>query len=618
MDYNTIKSIEDEYLNRRDWEVLENANMNVSFSGFLDFILDKTLKREEVLKEFLPLDAVKAHFEGWIHVHKLPYSLWIPYCIGWNVHKILRTGLDTPSIKCGPPKHLSSALSQVVDFLYISQQEWTGAQAFTALDLYMAPFLAFDKLGEEDVKQSLQSMLYQLNVPARLGLQSPFTNITLMLDLNPDILHEKAFVGGRVVGELGDYLSQALDFVKILLKLYMEGDFLGQPFTFPIPTLILNKNFDWNGRRWGELTDLIFEAVAKKGVMYFLNGYVSGVDSLYAMCCRLTIDLSKIEFRLSGGSFKSSLKNVRGVWAIPDGTGSIGIITLNLPRLAAFSKGDMNKFEELLVKYLEIARKTLKILRNRYIKHLSNGLMPITLKYLGTLQYHFNTIGLLGLPEAAANLMRNPKLWFEGTWRELKEAVKIEKEIVSTVRKITEAFEEEDDMLYNVEEPPGESTSYRFALSDSRLLREREDILIPSEEGTPFYSNSIVPYYAPIPIFKRILLESEVQQEFTGGVMMHLFLAQQPDIKALKNLVRRIVENTKIVYFSITPTITVCRKCRYVVTGYYDKCPKCGSEDLEHWSRIVGYYRPVSNWNIGKKAEFKSRIQYSSSFYPRY
>jgi len=599
-----IKSIEEAYLGDTDWETKENANMSRSPGGLLDYLLDKLLKTEAVLSQFLPPEAVKAHFRGDIHIHKLPYSLWIPYCAGWSLAKLMRMGLKTPSLVTSPPKHFSSAISQSTDFLYISQQEWSGAQAFTAFDLYTAPFVKHDSLSDAEIRQKLQSMLYQLNVPARIGMQTPFTNITLMLDTVRELLDSPAYVAGKKAGTLGDYLDEALKVVKALLELYLEGDALGQPFTFPIPTIMLTRDFDWTGRRWGELTDLIFEALAKRGTAYILNGYVSDVKALYAMCCRLTIDVSQLSLELP-------LREgwTRGVWALPDGTGSIGVVTINLPRLAAVSKGEWDIFEEKLTDMCGYARRVLKAWRARYQKMLKAGLLPITETYLGHFGNHYNTIGLIGLPEAAANLMRNPWVWREGSTRDMKAAVELEKRMVGYVRKVAREYAEQDGVLYNVEEIPGESTSYRLASMDVQLFKGREDVLIPSDGTAVFYSNSVVPYYADVPMHMRALWEGEVQGEFTGGVMMHLFLAESPDPQALRKLVRRIAENTKVVYFSITPTISICRKCGWSAIGLIDECPKCSAE-TDVWSRIVGYYRPVKNWNVGKKAEFKSRVIY--------
>jgi len=610
-----LREIEESYLRRADWEVYENANMTPSPGSLIDFILDKLIKTPEVLREYLPPEAAEAHFRGDIHVHKLPYSLWIPYCTGWSLARLLRQGLRTPTTVAGPAKHFESALSQMVDFLYVAQQEWTGAQAFSAVDLFLAPFIRRDALSYERVKQRLQSMLYQLNVPARLGMQTPFTNITLFLDTSEKVLDGDAVVAGVRVGSLGDYVGEAMVVDRALFELYLEGDALGQPFTFPIPTLMLTRNFDWRGRRWGELTDLIFQALARRGTAYLLNGYASNVEALYAMCCRLTIDVSKLSLKLAPELEAAGATRVRGSWALPDGTGSIGVVTINLPRLAALSKGEWGKLEELLLEKLELARQVLLAWRRRYERIMLAGLTPITRTYLGHLHNHFNTFGLIGLPEAAANFMRDPKLWFEGSRRGMREAVEIEKRIVELVRRYSEECEAEDGYLYNVEEIPGESTGYRLASLDAEMFREeyeRGEILIPSDGVAPFYSNSIVPYYADVPVYQRALWEGLVQREFTGGVMMHLFLEEQPDPSALRSLVRRIAENTGVVYFSITPTISVCRRCGWSAVGTHWQCPRCGSE-ADVWSRIVGYYRPVKSWNQGKRAEFRLRQPYRLS-----
>ena len=622
-----VKELEERYTFRADWEVRENANTNLSYSNFRSFLFDKLVKREEVLTDYLPSESVKAHMEGYLHIHKLPDSLWIPYCAGWSIEKLLKMGLKTPTIISKPAKHLDTAVSHVINFFLVVAQEWTGAVAMSALDLYLAPFVAHDSLNYREVKQALQKMLFELNYPARAGYQSPFTNITLVMDTSPDMLSSPAIVGGKPAGKLGDYVEEALTVDMALMELYSEGDALGQPFTFPIPTLMLTKDFDWNGRRWGELSDAIFETLANKGSAYLLNGYVADVEALYAMCCRLTIDTTKLTsnpLRLKllnlntregeeVGEYLRKNRRAYGMWALPDATGSIGVVTLNLPRLAILSKGEWSTLEEMIMEGMELARKVLLKWRELYHKSLASGMMPLTKLYLGHLRNHFNTIGVIGLPEAVANFLRDPALWLEPEGRRINEAVRLMKRIVALIRRRAEEYEELDGYLYNVEEIPGESTAYRLASSDYKLFRrevEQGEVFIPRYGGVPFYSNSIVPYYANVPIFMRALWEGEVQQEFTGGVMMHLFLYERPDPRALKSLIRRLATNTKIVYFSITPTISVCKSCGWNSIGVFERCPKCGSDKVEMWSRIVGYYRPVSNWNVGKKAEFKSRVHY--------
>ena len=616
METSKIKEIEESYIKEADWEVHENANTTVSYSDLLGFMMDKLLKNPEVLREYLPKDAVSMHYDGDIHIHKLPHSLWIPYCVGWAYPRILRLGLKTPSITSGPAKHLDTAISHLINFFYLASQEWTGAQATSAMDLYAAPFVRNDGLNYRSVKQGVQKMLFELNYPSRLGYQSAFTNVTILLDTVKGVLDGDAIIGGKTVGTLSDYLDEAITVAKALFELNLEGDYKGQQFTFPIVTLMLTPNFDWNGRRWGELTDLIFTALARRGTAYLLNGYTTNVESLYAMCCRLTLDVSKIPspepLKERAEEFKEALcaaRFARGMWALPDATGSIGVVTINLPRLGYVSRGEWGRFEELLMDRLDVARRVLLWWRRRYEHSLESGLMPITKLYIGHLLNHYNTIGLVGLPEMASNFMRDPDLWRECERRSVDGAVSIMRRVVRTTRKMAEEFEEEDGCLYNVEEVPAESTAYRLATKDLKTLGE--DAFIPMDGGTPYYSNSIVPYYADVPLTDRIRWEAEVQPEFTGGVMMHILLNESPDPDALKNLVRNIAKNTKVVYFSITPTIAICRKCGWNGVGLYSKCPKCGG-DVDLWSRIVGYYRPVRNWNVGKKAEFKQRVHYNS------
>ncbi|MHA1590426.1 MAG: anaerobic ribonucleoside triphosphate reductase [Candidatus Njordarchaeales archaeon] len=618
-----ISELEKAYLEESDWLVRENANVNKAYSSFIGYLMDKILKDPVILREYLPENFVKMHISGDIHIHKLPHSLFIPYCVGWSYYKLLKMGLRTPTINTRPAKHLDTAISHLVSFFFLASQEWSGAQAVSAIDLFLAPFIRYDKLGFNSIKQALQRFVYELNYPSRLGFQSPFTNVTIVLDTVPSFLNAEAIIGGRKVGILGDYLEEAIEISKALFMQFLEGDADGKPFTFPIVTMMFTKRFDWNGSRWGDLTDLLFEVLARRGTIYILNGYQTDVSALYAMCCRLTIDFEKLSrkgslFKLRRSSEESlveeleKFRRVRGLWALPDATGSIGVITINLPRLAFFNEEEI--FFDKLRELLKEIRNLLIILRKRYEISLEKGLMPITKLYLGHLNNHFSTIGVIGLPEAVANLMNNEKLWIDSSKNERKEATILMKRIIQEIRKICQEYEAEDGYLYNVEEVPGESAAYRLALSDLKLIkREKMRAFIPMLDDVPFYSNSIVPYYADIPLSERISLESEVQKEFTGGVMMHIFLAEMPDERALKRMIYNIVTKTKIVYFSITPALTFCNKCGWEGVGVYESCPKCGSENIEIWSRIVGYYRPIKNWNIGRRHEFRSRIHYSFS-----
>ena len=615
-----IDKWEKKYLSSVDWESRENANTNKSFGAFVGYIISKLLKNPAILSRYFPPDIVEMHTMGDIHIHKLPLSLYIPYCSGWSILKLFKIGLKTPTVISNPAKHFDTAISHIVNLFFLIANEWSGAQATSGFDIFVAPFVKYDGISKKEIRQALQRLVFELNYPSRIGFQSPFTNITIVLDLIKDYLESEAIVGGKNVGRVGDYLDEALIINEELLRLYLEGDALGRPFTFPIITLMLTPDFDWNGSRWGEITDLIFEVLARRGSLYILNGYATDVSGLFAMCCRLTIQANKVmrmnSFRIMRDAEEEHFeemrktKGPRGVWATPDATGSVGVVTINIPRLAIMSEGDESEFFDMLLDKLYVARRIILWWRQRYMKSLMNGLMPLTRAYLQSFAGHFGTFGLIGLPEAAVNMIGDPNIWYSSR---VMEAIVFMKRVVEYVRKYAEECEERDGYLYNVEEIPGESAAYRLAMRDYVEFRdrvERREVFIPILNGEPIYSNSIVPYYVSMPLIKRVELEGIVQQEFTGGVMAHLFFGEAMDPRSLKKLIRSFVENTKIVYFSITPAISVCNSCGWRGIGVVWSCPNCGSK-VEVWSRIVGYYRPVQSWHPGRRAEFKARFHYT-------
>ena len=460
---------------------------------------------------------------------------------------------------------------------------------------------------------------------------TPFTNFTFVLDVVPEFLEEPAVIGGEELEPLGCYLDEAIEVVKAFTEVFMEGDSLRQPFTFPIPTLLITRNFDWNCKRWGELSYEIWELAAHRGSWYFLNG-VNGVDpkAIYSMCCRLTIDKAKmlrfIDFSNNIKTFRSLtlpenkplMKHMGGTWSMPDETGSIGVVTLNMARIGYLSKGNDDELLKLIDERLEVARKHLMNKRRRLEKILKEEhiQLPITKAYLGTYAKHYNTIGLTALPEFIVNFLQEPEIWGSDITRRRKnEIISLYGKVLKYILNRVEEFEKEDGCLYNVEETPAEGAGTRLAKADMRMFaKEVKDgkFFIPEWRGEPFYSNSIVPYYANIPLYRRVEIESEVQKYFTGGVMMHIFLGEASDPNALKNLAYRIIHNTKIVYFSFTPTQSICLKCGWRGVGVYWTCPKCNGE-TEVWSRIVGYYRPVKRWNSGRFADFMRRKMYSIS-----
>ena len=613
----SLRRLEEGYFGA-DWEHKENANTNVSFGGFVGFVFSKLMRTGHILREVLPGEAVSLHADGAVYIHKLPLSLWIPYCAGWNLGMLYRQGIRSMSVRSRPARHFDTAVSHLVNFFYLTANEWSGAQAVGSLDLYLAAFARRDNASRRFIRQSLQRLVFELNYPSRIGYQSPFTNATLSLDTLRTMLGAPAYVGGEEVGVLGDYLEEAVVVAEELLSLFLGGDADGKPFTFPILTMMITPRFDWEGKRWGGLTDLLFEVLAKRGSFYLLNGYAVDVEGLYAMCCRLTIDtkkLSSIGFSVARDEEEDRYEALRkrrgphGVWAMPDATGSIGVVTLNLPRAAFLSRGYIDLFYDKLLSWLRVARSVFDVWRIRYEKALRGGLMPLTAQFLGGFHAHYNTIGLVGLPEAAMHLVGvGPDDWETHG----KELVMVMKNIVYYIRQVVEEWMEENGTLWNVEEVPAESAAYKLAMKDIQLFwpsAKRGDIFIPILNGEPIYSNSIVPYYVDVPLHRRVEWESEVQPEFSGGVMAHLFLGEATDPRALKKFVRSIVENTKIAYFSITPVLSFCEKCGWRGIGTYETCPNCGAE-TEVWSRIVGYYRPVKMWNRGRRAEFKMRKHY--------
>lgn len=629
-----IKELIEEYLNEKNWLVKENANVSKTFTGLVHYITLESLKKyslEKVYKE-----ESKWHVSGDVHIHDLSFASFIGYCAGWSIRSLLEKGLQTPTVVAKPAKHLDSAVDHIANFLCTAAHEWAGAQAFSKVDLYLAPFVKEDRLSNDymKIKQAVQRLVFNLNFPSRVGSQTPFTNFTFVLDTVPEFLKETAVVGGQEKEPLEAYIDEALKVAEAFIDVFDEGDAIGQPFTFPIPTILVTKNFDWEEERWGELSYKIWKLASERGSWYFLNG-VNGIDprATLSMCCRLTIDKSrvfKLISRLNGGGLlladlqaglsngKLKQRHMGGTWALPEETGSIGVVTINMSRLGYLAHGDEDKLFELFEKKLQVARKHLMNKRNRLEKILreSSIHLPVTKTYLGTYSKHFNTVGLTALPEFIMNFLQDPGIWSpELTRRDKNDIVSLYIKVLTYALKRIEEFEKEDNALYNLEETPAEGAGTRLARIDRRVFNKaikEGKFFIPEWNNTPFYSNSIVPYYANIPLYRRIDIEAEVQRYFTGGVMMHIFLGEPAEPEALKKLCYRIIHNTKIVYFSFTPTQSICRNCGWRGIGIYWRCPKCNHE-TDIWSRIVGYYRPLKRWNSGRFADFMRRKMYANN-----
>jgi ribonucleoside-triphosphate reductase len=594
----------------------ENANRHVSITDFLTWAMEDKLREELSL---LPADLYRAHQEGLIYIHKLPLSLYIPYCTGHSLERLLRLGLWTPTVASRPARHLDAFADHVANFVAYMQHHFTGAQALSAIEWHAGPFARRD--GVTRLKQELQRLVYNLNYPSRPGMQTPFVNFSMVLDASRAALERPAIIGGREEGQLGEYEREARAFVVALSQVLLEGDARGLPFTFPIPTLMTTAKM----LEEPEVFEAVFTAAAKRGSFYWLNTRVVDPDSVFSMCCRLTIHRDDI-VRANSRALRISLKRdaeaareewlgelVRrrkgGIWAIPDATGSVGVITVNLPRIALESGGDDARFWELLDAALSLARRGLQWMRERYETLMATE--PYARLYEPVRKYvpefpaaYFSTVGLIGLPEAAAIYMRNPGLWTEGSRRDWLGAADWMRRVVGYVRETATKWSEEDGAPYNVEEVPAESAAYALFTKDAERF---PDAARYAPAG--LYSSSVAPYYAPMELYDRVEVEARVQREFTGGVMMHVFLGEEPDPEALARLVRRLTA-TDLVYWSFTPAQTHCPRCGVTLAGLHTACPKCGSEGVEIWSRIVGYYRPLGNWLSARRREFWTRRHY--------
>ena len=603
-----------EYAGWSSLDVLENANRYPGPTGFFAYVMEEALKEDISL---VPKEGREAHFSGDIYIHKLPYSLYIPYCTGHSTAKLLEKGLRTPTIVSRPARHFDTYVDHIANYLITMQHYFSGAQALSSVEWYAGPFIRREGLSRRKIRQQIQRLVYNLNYPSRVGMQTPFTNFTVTLDAPKKMLEgDHAVYDGEKLKPLGEYEREAKEFFIALTEVLRAGDALGQPFTFPIPTIMVTAKMLWDDP---EVFEAVFKTAARRGSFYWLNTNVVDPDASYAMCCRIAIDKTEMAFAfgVSGKSVeedaieKLERQRFGGLWAMPDVTGSVNVTTVNLPRLVLKSKDDDGFWEEY-EKTLEIVRKTTDWFRERYVRLITNYRQMYQMIHLYLEEFpssHFNTIGILGLPEAAAIYLNEPKLWEEGTRRDWLKAAEVMKEMVEFATAKAREWMRETGTPWNVEEVPGESAAAKLAIKDMREFPELGNYL--GDPENPIYSTSIAPYYGSIDLADRIRIEEKVQRSFTGGVMMHIFLGEEPDPEALAKLTKRLMK-TELVYWSYTPAITVCNSCGYSTTGLYTHCPRCGSENVEIWSRIIGYYRPLRNWNPFRKREFWTRRHYSS------
>ena len=582
------KETVDHYVKIQDWKVKENSTVTYSVGGLI-LSNSGAITANYWLNEIYDKEIADAHKNCDFHIHDL--SMLTGYCAGWSLRQLIWEGLGGVSgkISSAPAKHLASLCNQMVNFLGIMQNEWAGAQAFSSFDTYLAPFVKADNLTYEQVRRCIESFVYGVNTPSRWGTQAPFTNITLDWTVPDDMAELPAIVGGKEMPFRYKDCKKEMDMInKAFLEVMIDGDYNGRGFQYPIPTYSITSDFDWSET---ENNKLLFEMTAKYGTPYFSNYVNSDMEpsDVRSMCCRLRLDLRELR-KKSGGFFGSG-----------ESTGSVGVVTINMPKIAYLS-ATKEEFFYRLDTLMDIAARSLDIKRRVITQLLEAGLYPYTEHYLGSFHNHFSTIGLVGMNEAGLNAK-----WL-GKDLSHKETQDFTIEVLNHMRERLSDYQEKYGDLFNLEATPAESTAYRFAKHDKETY---PDIITAAEDGaTPYYTNSShLPVGFTDDVFSALDIQDEMQTLYTSGTVFHAFLGEKlPDWKAAAALVRKISENYRLPYYTLSPTYSICTKHGYI-TGEKTRCPICG-KPTEVYSRITGYYRPVQNWNDGKAQEFKDRKTY--------
>ena len=579
-----------EYLDRQDWRVNANANQGYSLGGLVLNVSGK-VTANYWLSHVYPQEVGRAHREGDLHIHDL--DMLAGYCAGWSLRMLLTEGLNgvPGKVEAKPPKHLTSAVGQIVNFLGTLQNEWAGAQAFSSFDTYMAPFLRKDKLAYAEVRQCIQELIYNLNVPSRWGTQTPFTNLTFDWTCPDDLKAQHPVIGGEEMPFTYGELGPEMDMInRAYIEVMTTGDAKGRVFTFPIPTYNITKDFPWDGPN----VDILFEMTAKYGLPYFQNFVNSDLtpNMVRSMCCRLQLDLREL------------LKRGNGLFGSAEQTGSLGVVTINCARLGYLSRGDERGLFARLDALLDISRTSLEIKRKEIERRLEAGLFPYTKRYLGTLRNHFSTIGVNGVNEMIRNFTNDT----DNITTEAGYALALR--FLDHLRGRITHYQEETGHLYNLEATPAEGTTYRFAKEDRKRFA---DILQAGTTDQPYYTNS-----SQLPVgftddpFEALARQEQLQRKYTGGTVLHLYMGEGvSSSKACMNLVRKSLTRFALPYITVTPTFSVCPVHGYL-NGEQQTCPRCAEENREQvceiWTRVMGYYRPRSAFNIGKKGEYDERV----------
>ncbi|MBW1649263.1 MAG: ribonucleoside triphosphate reductase [Deltaproteobacteria bacterium] len=595
-------SLIESYIKKMDWKIKENSNMCYSLQGLNNYI-SSNITTEYWLNKIYPPEIRKAHKNGDIHIHDL--SLLSVYCVGWDLYDLLKQGFKgvAGKVESAPPKHLRSALGQIVNFFYTLQGEAAGAQAVSNFDTFLSPFIRNDNLSYKEVKQALQEFVFNINIPTRVGFQTPFTNITMDLYPPNTLKNMPVIIGGKEQDSVyGDYQEEINTFNKAFANVMMEGDAKGRVFTFPIPTYNITKNFNWDNPN----LEMIWKMTGKYGIPYFSNFVNSDMspEDARSMCCRLRLDNRELQKR-GGGLFGANPL-----------TGSIGVVTINLPRIGYMAENEqdfLNRLERLILigkKSLEIKRKILETFTEKHLyPYAKFYLRDIKAKTGSYWKNHFSTIGIIGMNEACLNFIKEDIASQKGKNFALK--------IMDFIRDKIAQIQNQTDSLFNLEATPAEGATYRFAKTDKKLY---PDIICANEDdlkkgAEPYYTNSSqLPVSYTEDIFTALKHQDDLQTKYTGGTVLHIFLGEETtDINVIKNIIKKVTDNFRLPYFTLTPTFSVCPTHGYI-SGKMKKCKECG-EETEVYSRIVGYLRPLNQWNDGKRAEFIQRSAFNTSVY---
>jgi len=583
------------------------------FSRFLGQFLEKTF-----LEKVLDKKLITVLKQGIIYPQKYPHNFFMPYSIGWPVDAILEKPFESGFYKYANIKNFENFFDFLLDFLHFAASESTYLQAFSALDLYLAPYIRRDSMDPNSIKKILYRFIYHLNSMFEFRKRNIPISLLLFFNVSDRFLENETFINGNKVGYFGDFLEEASIFLKSLLSILTSGDVIGRPFSQPLVSLFISKNFDWNGQEYGDLSEYIFNAIARAGSLHLINNYHLDINGLYF------IYRDFIRNQENFGSIKElheelferlkRIKLPKGLWDLPEYSGCFTSLGINIPHLALISNGDFDIFSDNLIDILEKGRYLSRMLTKRYKRMLDEGKLKLIKRYIGTFVGFFNSFCIFGLPEASANFINNPKLWFDGSKEDYKDAISFEKKVLLLIRKVLAEFEDRDHVIYKIEQPTDTMSCQRSAIIDYKIFIDKiksKDIFIPIKNGIPFYSSAVTPYYTNMPLVYRLYFESEIQQLFTGGVNTQIFLGELPDLKALKNFLYRIIVNIGVISITITPVISICPKCSWKSIGVFNKCPNCDFKNPEIWSRIDGRYRLLHSCPKEQKAEAESIVLYS-------